>query len=213
MEEKQKSAEQQVTPQEKRSKAYENYLMLHDWAVLLAIVTIVFTFFLRIVGVVGSSMYPTLVNQDYLLLESNFLYREVKQGDIVVLNTPYFMDELKKGLIVKRVIAAGGQTVDIDFETGTVYVDGQALDEPYVNEPTWLYDPAVEYPLTVPENSYFVMGDNRNRSSDSRTAELGCVDKSCVLGKAIFILIPGRQTDMEGNVTGSRELSRFGVIR
>ena len=95
----------------KTERGWESLAFLHDMVYLLAIVTILFTFFFRLVAVDGSSMYPTLVDKDYLVLESNFLYRNVKQGDIVVLKVDYFDKP-----IVKRVIATGGQTVDIDFE-------------------------------------------------------------------------------------------------
>ena len=115
-------------------KGYEAYLSLFDLVRMLAVITLVFVFFFRLNGVSGSSMYPTLVDKDYLVLESNFLYRDAKQGDIVVLYTPPFSDNDE--LLVKRVIAVGGQTVDIDFDAGIVYVDGQALDEPYTFEPT-----------------------------------------------------------------------------
>lgn len=109
-------------------KGYEAYLSLFDLVRMLAVITLVFVFFFRLNGVSGSSMYPTLVDKDYLVLESNFLYRDAKQGDIVVLYTPPFSENDE--LLVKRVIAVGGQTVDIDFDAGVVYVDGQALDEP-----------------------------------------------------------------------------------
>ena len=117
-------------------KGYEAYLSLFDLVRMLAVITLVFVFFFRLNGVSGSSMYPTLVDKDYLVLESNFLYRDAKQGDIVVLYTPPFSENDE--LLVKRVIAVGGQTVDIDFDAGVVYVDGQALDEPYTFEPTYL---------------------------------------------------------------------------
>ena len=115
-------------------KGYEAYLSLFDLVRMLAVITLVFVFFFRLNGVSGSSMYPTLVDKDYLVLESNFLYRDAKQGDIVVLYTPPFSENDE--LLVKRVIAVGGQTVDIDFAAGVVYGDGQALDEPYTFEPT-----------------------------------------------------------------------------
>ena len=97
-------------------KGYEAYLSLFDLVRMLAVITLVFVFFFRLNGVSGSSMYPTLVDKDYLVLESNFLYRDAKQGDIVVLYTPPFSDNDE--LLVKRVIAVGGQTVDIDFDAG-----------------------------------------------------------------------------------------------
>ena len=95
-----------------------------------------------------------------------------------------------RGPIVKRIIAVEGQTVDIDYQTGAVYVDGEALDEPYLNEPMeepWYEDLTS---VTVPEGSVFVMGDNRNHSNDSRDVTLGTVDTRYLLGKAEFICFP-----------------------
>ena len=91
--------------------------------------------------------------------------------------------------IVKRIIATEGQTVDIDFDDGVVYVDGKALDEPYVNEP--VHDREnFEGKITVPEGCVFVMGDNRNASTDSRDARLGCVDTRYIMGRVYFTLFP-----------------------
>ncbi|MPN30572.1 Signal peptidase I [bioreactor metagenome] len=102
--------------------------------------------------------------------------------------------------IVKRVIAVGGQTVDIDYDAGLVYVDGQALDEPYVADFMAYPDSSymVNNSLTVPEGSIFVMGDNRNHSTDSRDLRLGTVDERYVLGRALIVVLP---------------LGDFGVIR
>lgn len=163
----------------------ESYRTLGELIFCLIFVTILFVFAIRLVGVVGESMYPTLHDGDKLTLLSNFLY-EPKVGDIVVLEAPNF-DEGKP--IVKRVIAMEGQTVDIDFETGSVYVDGKLLEEDYINELTYR-DNGTKFPLTVPENCIFVMGDNRNHSTDSRDPRIGCVDKRYVLGKALQIVLP-----------------------
>ena len=195
----------------KTERGWESLAFLHDMVYLLAIVTILFTFFFRLVAVDGSSMYPTLVDKDYLVLESNFLYRNVKQGDIVVLKVDYFDKP-----IVKRVIATGGQTVDIDFEQGIVYVDGAALDEDYVNEPTYKsyleYGMGLDYPVEGPEGSVFVMGDNRNESADSRFAPVGCVPESQISGRVLLIVVPGSQTDKQGNITGGRVWRRIGAV-
>jgi signal peptidase I len=192
---------------------YEAFTVLQEIVGILAVVTIIFVFLVRLVGVDGSSMVPTLYNRDYLLLESNFLSHEVKQGDIVVLNVPAFAD---RGPIVKRVIATGGQTVDIDFDAGIVYVDGKALSEPYTFEPTYRSfeenGEGLTYPVKVPEGSVFVMGDNRNNSADSRYAPVGTVDESRILGKVLIILFPGVQTDQYGEVTGNRDFSRIGAV-
>lgn len=202
---------QQTEPKGNSSSAWELYTILHDLAWALAIIALIFTFVVRLVGVSGSSMYSTFVDKDFLLLEGNVLYQTPKQGDVVVLNVP---TDAVSGPIVKRVIATEGQTVDIDFDLGLVYVDGAALDEPYTYEPTYnsFGTMGLDYPVTVPEGSVFVMGDNRNNSLDSRAAAIGCVDKSRILGRALFILFPGRWTDNFGNVIGGRDFSRIGAV-
>lgn len=198
--------------QEKKSKgfAYELYSILHDFAYILAAVTIVFVFVVRLVGVSGSSMFPTLVDHDYMLLQSNFLSSDYEKGDIVVMTVPAFGSEP----IVKRIIATEGQTVNIDFDAGVVYVDGAALEEDYTYEPTFLdYMDGLTYPATVPEGCVFVMGDNRNHSTDSRYAPVGMVDTRRIMGKVLCIGFPGQQTDAYGNVIGSRDFSRIGAAK
>ena len=204
----------QIDPEKRREQRYETFTMLHDLVYILAAITLIFVFFFRLVGVSGSSMYPTLVDHDYLVLESNFLYRNIARGDIVVITAPE--EAGFDGPIVKRVIATGGQTVDIDFDAGVVYVDGETLEEPYVFEPTYRsyleMGLGLEYPVEVPEGSVFVMGDNRNHSADSRYAPLGCVDESRILGRVLLRIIPGRQTNEEGDVVGGRDFSRIGAV-
>ena len=149
----------------------------------LIVCILLFTFVFRVIGVVGSSMVPTLENGDRLIVSK--LFFEPKYGDIVVLRKR----EFKEQPIIKRVIATEGQTVDIDFEEGIVYVDDVALDEPYVN--SLVHEPEdFTEPVTVPEGCVFVMGDNRNASTDSRYASIGCVDERLLLGKAYFRLFP-----------------------
>ena len=194
----------------------EIYGMLHDLIYILAAVTLLFVFVVRLVGVDGTSMMPTLHNGDFLLLESNFLYNtdDIEYGDIVVLNEPYHWNR-DKTLIVKRVIATEGQTVDIHFDTHEVYVDGVLLEENYINEPTafnWDGDLGLDYPVTVPENHIFVLGDNRNNSSDSRFAPVGMIDERCVLGKAIAVALPGETKDRYGTVVDPRDWGRSGLV-
>ena len=143
-------------------------------------VVLIFTFVVRIVRVSGESMRETLQDQDMLVVLNNWLCGTYEPGDIVILQRDDFYGGEP---IVKRVIATGGQTVDIDFETGAVYVDGALLEEDYINELTFVEE-GTEFPLTVPEGSIFVMGDNRNHSSDSRDASLGTVDTRYVIGRA-----------------------------
>ena len=162
---------------------------LHDVVYILALILIVFTFCMRVVIVSGSSMFSTLVDGDYLLLINRPLCGEFEQGDIVVLRQDTFRNEP----IVKRVIATEGQTVDIDFEECLVYVDGVALDEPYTKDyGNYSYYDQQDFDgeITVPEGCVFVMGDNRNGSTDSRTESIGCVDARKILGKVIFRIGP-----------------------
>ena len=93
--------------------------------------------------------------------------------------------------LIKRIIALGGQTVDIDTERGLVYVDGVVINEPYIKEPTVrIPNPPMTFPYTVPEGKVFVMGDNRNNSLDSRSTDVGPIDERYILGKAIFRIFP-----------------------
>lgn len=148
------------------------------------IIAIVFTFMLRLVGVEGSSMTNTLQDGDWLLTIQKESY---DRGDIVVITQPNYFNEP----LIKRVIAKGGETVDIDFTTGTVYVDGVALEEPYTREDfiaPKLDD--IDFPYTVPEGYIFCMGDNRNGSTDSRSQLIGPLDERYVLGKAVVRILP-----------------------
>lgn len=177
-------------------------LYLHDLVYMLAVIVVLFLV-LRVVVVSGPSMYNTLLDGDCLLMVSNVFYNDPKQGDIVVVSKESFDDGEP---IVKRVIATEGQTVDIDFVAGIVYVDGIALEETYTHTPTNLEE-GVSFPLTVEPGCIFVMGDNRNSSKDSRSPEIGLVDRREILGKAIFLLYPGTH---DGEHT--RQFSRIGAI-
>ena len=169
--------------------------------VLIAFV-IIFTFVVRLFGVDGMSMYPTLEDRSIMLV-SNLGYHPEK-GDIVVLRKDGFYSDQP---IVKRVIATAGQTVDIDFNLGQVYVDGELLDEDYINDYTYREEGTV-FPLTVPEGEVFLMGDNRNHSNDSRDSSLGTVDTRLLIGKAVFLVFPGRDY-----LTEQREFGRIGLLQ
>lgn len=171
-------------PQQEKNIWLDIYNTLSDIAVCLIFVTVLFVFGIRLVGVVGDSMYPTLHDGDKLTLLSNFLY-EPEVGDIVVLQARTYDDDP----IVKRIIADEGQTVNINFANGDVTVDGILLDEPYINNLTTRAE-GTEFPLTVPENCVFVMGDNRGGSTDSRDSRIGCIDKRYILGKVLQIILP-----------------------
>lgn len=163
---------------------------LYDWlqAVVFALVCIIFlfTFVGRFIYVDGSSMVPTLYDKEMMLIQE--IAYTPAQGDVVVLTQPF---RNVTGPIVKRVIATGGQTVDIDYEARTVSVDGVVLSEPYINyEP--MQTPWYEHHdhITVPEGHIFVMGDNRNHSNDSRDVTLGVVDTRRVIGRALAVVLP-----------------------
>ena len=164
----------------------------YDWLQMLTFVLVgvvlVFTFLGMVIGVSGTSMYPTLHHQDIMVIQR--VGYTPAQGDVVVLRKDSFLEEA----IVKRVIAVAGQEVEIDYDANTVYVDGVALDEPYINqedEDVMVERSGMVYrEFTVPKGCIFVMGDNRNGSTDSRYAELGMVDTGYVLGRALCVAFP-----------------------
>lgn len=159
------------------------------------VVFLVFALVFRAVGVDGGSMNPTLQNKDWVGVAG--AVTEFEYGDIVIINQPW----RRNVPIIKRVIAVGGDTVNIDFEKNEVYVNGIKLDEPYILEPTRLsYD--VQFPLTVDEGKLFVMGDNRNDSIDSRSSEIGLIDERYVLGKALIRIYPFEEWDIYENFNG-----------
>ena len=155
-------------------------------------VVVVFTLVFKVVTIDGGSMRETLHNGDKVVI-SNLFYTP-KQKDIVVIsrNIDNSYESESQAPIIKRVIATEGQIVDIDFNTGMVYVDGVALDEPYTRTPTNLsYD--IQFPVKVDDGCVFVLGDNRNDSHDSRSSLIGnngMIDTRYILGKAILKVFP-----------------------
>ena len=185
-------------------KGYSGFLAyLHDLVVLIAAILLIFSLLFRVIVVSGPSMNNTLLDGDWILLLNSVFYGEPEYGDVIVASKDSF-DNGKP--IIKRVIATENQTVNIDFSTGIVYVDDVPLVEPYTNTPTNISG-GVHFPLTVPEGCLFVMGDNRNISKDSRSTEIGLIDRREVLGKALFIFLPGN-----GGGLVERDLKRIGVI-
>ena len=187
---------------EERIPGRETYEWVRSCTAAVLIITLLFTFVIRMMGVQGGSMIPTLQDGDRLLVLNSPLVSSYQYGDIVIARKQTFSDDP----IVKRVIAVGGQTVDIDFYRGVVYVDGVALEEDYVNDLTYT-DEGLQFPVTLEENQVFLMGDNRNRSTDSRTPSIGPVDQRYLIGKAVFLLFPG-----PNSVTKKRDFSRIGAV-
>ena len=173
---------------EKLSAAERVRKDVYDWIqslmIALIICVLVFIFFFRVIDVSGNSMNPTLLHGDKMLV-SDILYRP-KAGDVVVFKSDSY--DPNKAL-VKRVIATEGQEINIDFLNGIVYVDNQPIEEPYIAELTTTKSDFIG-PQTVPEGCVFVMGDNRNASTDSRKSEIGMVDERMILGKVYFVIYP-----------------------
>lgn len=147
-------------------------------------IMVVFTFLFRIVGVSGPSMMNTLMDGDWLIVSA--FITEPERGDIVIVTQPNAYHEP----IVKRVIAVGGDTIDIDFDTATVSVNGKVINEPYLGSPTTNDEYAWQYPLTLKEGQVFVMGDNREFSSDSRSPDIGLIEENYILGQVMLRFSP-----------------------
>jgi len=178
---------------------------IYDWVqcIVSAIICGIFLFVFvgRTIGVDGRSMMQTLYDKDRVIMTN--LFYTPKNGDIVVFQAP--ADTFGGTPLVKRVIAVAGQTLDINFETNEVFVDGILLIEPYINEPTRSRH-NFDGPITIPDGFVFVMGDNRNNSTDSRDNKVGMVDTRYILGKVLLVAIPGAD-DMN-----PRDWRRIGLV-
>lgn len=181
---------------------------IFDWldTIVIAVIAVIFIFtaLFRVATIVGDSMQNTFFENERIVITKLFYKPQV--GDVVVIsrNADNSTDkESYQEPIIKRVIATGGQYVDIDFKSGNVYVgytqsDMELLYEPYIKIPTYNKGD-VEFPLYVPEGTVFVLGDNRAESLDSRYSSIGLVDEKNILGKAVFRIYPFTKIGAVGN--------------
>ena len=159
--------------------------ILRDIVIAAAIAFIVIQI-VRPVVVHETSMTDTLQPGDYLLMNKKiYRHNEAERGDIVVLHSNLTQENGREKLLIKRVIGLPGDTVFI--KDNSVYINGELLEEDYIREPGVVPG---DVDITVPEGEYFVMGDNRGNSIDSRSEEVGCVKHKDLVGKAFFRLYP-----------------------
>lgn len=172
---------------EERKPSETFFEWLEIFIISVAAVFVLFSFIARIAVVDGNSMYPTLSNNDKLLVRQ--IFYTPKQGDIIVCQSEnYGLDKP----LVKRIIATEGQTVRLDRENWKIYVNGFVIDEPYlvIGEGAmvdWEYDTDE---IVIPEGHVFVMGDNRNNSLDSRFYGVGMIDERYIIGQVIYRFMP-----------------------
>ena len=181
-------------------------LSVYDWvnSIIIAIVAVVIllTFCFRLINVDGTSMEPTLINTDKVIVTN--LFYTPKNGDIVVISHGNHYNKP----LVKRIIATEGQTLKIDFNNSQVFVDGKLIEEPYVKGLTNTHD--IEIPAVIPEGKVFVMGDNRAVSMDSRHADVGLIDVDSIIGKAQFVVVPhSKESDSSAPML---DFSKFGYL-
>ncbi len=169
----------------------ELYEWIETFLFALAVIILTFTFVVKFVTVSGTSMLQTFQDKDRLFVSD--LGYTPKTGDVVVVDVSHNLEGLgvsANSTYIKRVIATEGQTVNIDPVNWRVYVDGEALDEPYVYRADMspMRLGYMDYPYTVPEGCVFVMGDNRNGSQDSRM--IGAIEERYILGRVFLRIIP-----------------------
>jgi len=162
----------------RKSYAKMLYNTISSLIVVAAVAVLISMLFLPVFRVTGSSMTPTMNNDDLLICNKR---ADFESGDIVAF---YFNNKV----LLKRVIGTAGDVVDIS-EDGTVYVNGKALDEPYISEKAF-GECDIDLPYQVPDNRIFVMGDHRSVSVDSRSSSVGCIADEYIIGKVIFRLWP-----------------------
>ena len=178
----QKSEDKKTENKEKTSAALELFGWAQSLIWALLVLVLISSFFVRISGVSGDSMYPTLHNFDRVLIRLN--YDEPQRGDMVVVMAPHYDDEP----LVKRIIGVAGDEIIVE-DGGDVWVNGEHMMETYINEQSF-GSGSVSYPFYVPEGCVFVMGDNRNHSADSRMESIGALKVDDIIGRVCFRIWP-----------------------
>lgn len=215
-----KNSDDDSEDEEKKGNVVRDIIEIAESTLITVfVIVMLFTYILHPVNIVGRSMVPTLngtyegvraENEETDKVFMSTVFFNVKYGDILVIDKDknYLIDENGEAYvpafdapinecIIKRVIACGGQTVDI--KDGQVLVDGKVINEPYIAPNSTTEDLGAfttQYPITIPEGYYFVMGDNRNHSTDSRAKSVGLVKKDQIYGKAIIKYAPLNEFDI-----------------
>ena len=154
--------------------------------VVAAVAALLATLILPVLQIAGTSMEPSLNDGDIVLLVKT---DNLESGDLCAF---YYSNKI----LIKRVIATPGDYIWLEPD-GTVFLNGEALDEPYVSEKA-LGECDVEFPYQVPENNYFVMGDKRETSIDSRSSVIGCIAEDQIIGKILFKIWPLEDFELFG---------------
>ncbi len=175
--------EEEIASERKRLKTRKEYIRIflttiYALIVVASVAALIATMIMPVLQVSGSSMEPTLNDDDIIVLVKTSKF---KTGEICGF---YWQNKL----LLKRVIGGPGDIISIDGE-GNVTVNGEVIDEPYIKEKS-LGICDIEFPYQVPENRYFVLGDNRDVSIDSRSSEIGSIEKEQIIGKVFFRIYP-----------------------
>lgn len=171
---------QEELEREKYKKRYRKALMstIYSLIIVAAVAVLIATLALPVMEISGSSMEPTLNDKEIVLLMKTTKFKE---SELICFS-------YQNKLLIKRVIGKAGDSIKID-ELGFVYVNGQAIVEPYVTDRA-LGECDLKFPYIVPENHYFVMGDHRSTSIDSRSSVIGAINKDQIVGKIMFRIWP-----------------------
>ena len=164
----------------RRQKAYNKALggTIYVLTIVAAVAVLIATLVLPVLQIEGTSMEPTLVNGDIVLLTKTTTFN---RGELCGFSW-------NNKLLIKRVIGIPGDWIEIDTD-GTVYLNGERLDEPYAQQLA-VGECDLEFPFQVPQEQYFVLGDMRESSIDSRNTLIGCVEKDQIVGKVFFRIWP-----------------------